>query len=442
MQTKQENELQIKNDIGTAGYVRTVGEDGKSYRTGITPLIDGAIGDVEQEISDLQTTVGEHTTDIQNLSDDVSDLQTLTSTHTTDISDVKEDLTLKADLPTETIENASIASFTDGAEDVPVKELKVAIEPIQSGSGDPSPTNVRPISGRDSVTVTRTGVNVWDEEWEVGGFNVNTGEKSTDSSRMRSKNLIPVLSGQQYYFNLNYAVGSYGFYMFRYDANKNYLGYAVNYNNLQTIPDDTRYINFVTQPTYGTTYNNDISINYPSTDHDYHSGADNTSYPIPLSSTIYGGTLEVDTGVLTVDRAMVDLGSLNWARYNFSGVYAFYVSLPTKTSGSAAWGICERYKVVPWTSPVSLLDGQMDIQSNTTYLYVRDDSCSDVETFKSVNDGTKFVYSLATPTTVHLTPAQVTTLLKDNNIFADSGNIVKLIYRADLGAYIEKLINA
>lgn len=97
MQTKQENELQIRNDIGTAGYVRTVGEDGKSYRTGITPLIDGAIGDVEQEISDLQTTVGEHTTDIQNLSDDVSDLQTLTSTHTTDISDLKEDLTLETE---------------------------------------------------------------------------------------------------------------------------------------------------------------------------------------------------------------------------------------------------------------------------------------------------------------------------------------------------------
>ena len=56
--------------------------------------------------------------------------------------------------------------------------------------------------------------------------------------------------------------------------------------------------------------------------------------------------------------------------------------------------------------------------------------------------GAEVVYALATPTTVQLTPAQVTTLLKDNNIFADSGDVKKLIYRADLGLYIQKLINA
>lgn len=37
------------------------------------------------------------------------------------------------------------ASFEDGADDVPVSSLKVALEPIQTGSGDPSPTNIRPI---------------------------------------------------------------------------------------------------------------------------------------------------------------------------------------------------------------------------------------------------------------------------------------------------------
>lgn len=109
MQTKQENELQIKNDIGTAGYARTVGEDGKSYRTGISSLVSGAIGDdieqLENDVEALHTTVGEHTADIQNNSDDISDLQTLTSGHTTsignlqtavgtnteDITDLKED---------------------------------------------------------------------------------------------------------------------------------------------------------------------------------------------------------------------------------------------------------------------------------------------------------------------------------------------------------------
>ena len=48
------------------------------------------------------------------------------------------------------------ASFTDGAEDVPVKALTVQIAAVQPGSGDPSPENIRPITGWDSVTVSRT----------------------------------------------------------------------------------------------------------------------------------------------------------------------------------------------------------------------------------------------------------------------------------------------
>lgn len=39
---------------------------------------------------------------------------------------------------------------------------KVSWEPTQEGSGDPSPENVRPIKGRDSVTVERCGENLLD----------------------------------------------------------------------------------------------------------------------------------------------------------------------------------------------------------------------------------------------------------------------------------------
>ena len=47
----------------------------------------------------------------------------------------------------------AIASFNDGEEMV-MPSLKVAIEPQQEGSGDPSPTNIRPIIGWDEVDVT------------------------------------------------------------------------------------------------------------------------------------------------------------------------------------------------------------------------------------------------------------------------------------------------
>ena len=48
-----------------------------------------------------------------------------------------------------------IASFSDGA-DAPLNSLTASIVPVQSGSGDPSPTNVRPITGWTEEVITVT----------------------------------------------------------------------------------------------------------------------------------------------------------------------------------------------------------------------------------------------------------------------------------------------
>ena len=55
--------------------------------------------------------------------------------------------------------SGAVASFDDGADDVPISSLKVALEPVQLGSGDPSPSNVRPIvasNGKNLLQVTGT----------------------------------------------------------------------------------------------------------------------------------------------------------------------------------------------------------------------------------------------------------------------------------------------
>lgn len=53
---------------------------------------------------------------------------------------------------------------------------KVSWEPTQEGSGDPSPDNVRPIKGRDSVTVERCGENLlnFHIEKETRGISITT----------------------------------------------------------------------------------------------------------------------------------------------------------------------------------------------------------------------------------------------------------------------------
>lgn len=53
--------------------------------------------------------------------------------------------------------SGAVASFSDGADNAPVKSLIVGIEPVQEGSGDPSPDNVRPISGWTGANISHSG---------------------------------------------------------------------------------------------------------------------------------------------------------------------------------------------------------------------------------------------------------------------------------------------
>lgn len=57
---------------------------------------------------------------------------------------------------------------------VNLEKLNVEFSPKQAGTGDPSPENVRAITGWDEVTVTRCGKNLLDTSDSVrNGFNVN-----------------------------------------------------------------------------------------------------------------------------------------------------------------------------------------------------------------------------------------------------------------------------
>ena len=74
---------------------------------------------------------------------------------------------LESVLPTDTA-SGSIASFSDGSSLFNAKSVVISIEPIQSGSGTPSPDNVRPISGWTGAEVNVSGSNAWNESMRFG----------------------------------------------------------------------------------------------------------------------------------------------------------------------------------------------------------------------------------------------------------------------------------
>lgn len=55
---------------------------------------------------------------------------------------------------------STVTTISDGI-DGHALDITASWTPTQAGSGDPSPENIRPISGRDKITLTRCGRNLW-----------------------------------------------------------------------------------------------------------------------------------------------------------------------------------------------------------------------------------------------------------------------------------------
>ena len=361
------------------------------------------------------------------------------ATNAEDISQLKSEITDKSDtadmlkaFPADTA-SGSVASFADGA-NVPVKSLIINIDPVQSGSGDPSPDNVRPISGWSEVNVQRTGINIFDGEWEVGLISATTGQNTDDNNYCRTKNYLPVVPNSEVYC----IPENKTLYFREYDANKNFIRYAqINSNNrLLVILPDTFFVRFCWD---GNTYDGDISINYPSSDHSYHEPQLSTSINISLGQTVYGGKIDVTKGELTVDSAMVDLGTLNWFLAGSGRLNSIIVdqkNVPVSVAGNAK---CTAYKVVSNNDVASTNNG-IAVGINNYTIQVNDSRYNggDPNAFKTAVSGVMLCYELATPLTVQLTPHEVTALLGSNNVWADSGDS-EVTYRADPTLYIQRL---
>lgn len=163
-----------------------------------------------------------------------------------------------------------------------------------------------------------------------------------------------------------------------------------------------------------------------------------STYPITWdeAGTVYGGTVNPVTGKLIVDRASVDLGTLNWS-YDSQYQRFFTVGLTSVIKkGSSGWilPICSAYK-----SAVGVSDDKTISEYATTgYVYIKDTSYTDAAVFKTALSGVKLVYELVATVEYDLTHIEIRTLLGTNNIWADTGDVA-VDYRADTRLYVERM---
>ena len=290
--------------------------------------------------------------------------------------------------------------------------------------------NICPISGWTNMNIQHTGVNVWDEEWELGSLDNTTGEKTNSTVSIRSKNFIPVFPNTQYYFpNMDG-------YVLQYDKNKQYIGLLTNRNTAPTDPN-CYFLMFRLSTNYGIEYKNDYSINYPATIMEYEP-YNGMTIPISWESeaeTVYGGSLDILTGVLTVDKAVIT--ATEFYSYVSSDLTYGRVVLPNAlpTVSVATDYITSKF-------PIDKSAAENTTRRVSGYAYFYFPAGTTREHAESVVNGMQIVYPIADPATYQLTPHEVKSLLGQNNIFTDiNSNNILVSYKANIQKCIDNKLN-
>ena len=341
--------------------------------------------------------------------------------------------------------SGSIVTIEDGADNVPVVSLTAQIVPVQSGTGEPAPDNVRPISGWTGANVFDTGVNVWDGEIRNGYYQVVSGAFASLSTSIANKNPIPVKPSTSYYFKS----GSYNVSTFYYDADMNYITYGYHVGNtVITTPANCAFLCFCNDFNSGGTYANDISINYPSTDHSYHAYTGRTvNITFPDSAgTVYGGSITLNqdgSADLTVTKIGVTYDGTEdgWQWFETLNQASIPLLLSAKYSQYAISYLCNRLRPCTNSERASYAGNYASLVGSGTQVAFStpETSLEDFKTWAGTHN-IQFVYELATPITYHITDVDlVKTLYGFNNLWADTGDI-DVTYRCDPATFTAESI--
>lgn len=381
--------------------------------------------------------------------------------------------------PTKLATPGALVHIEDGAYNQPIQGMRIAINPVQSGEGDPSPDdNVRPISGWTGCKLTRTGANLvppfaWTYTNTAKGVtfsfspeNVTITGTSTgsnaDSSNIAPASPIKLFAGQTYVFKIDGTWSTPEIRLFLRNAAYTNLWYGDSRDCTWTVsPSKDIEIDRImirvkaanaTIDVSGAFYCNLGSIGA----YEPYKG---TTYEVSFSSagTVYGGYLTDNgdgTWTLTVENAGVDMGTLTWT-YNASfATPLFAADLPggknQPTNGQAAYiYMCSAYtQALPTAINGAELgnnypSGYYAQNGHATYCRVMclNSAYTDAAAFKESVNGQTLVYKLAEPQTYTLTGPEVMSLLGVNNVWADCGEIEELAYRADIGLYLTAALN-
>lgn len=435
----------------------------------LTKWIDEIFGTIDE----IKTNSG----DITGLTRSVKQLRE-------DLTATQEDVTaLETDTAgTVSLSKAQLQHFTDGSA-TQALDLVADIIPVQAGSGDPSPTNVRTISGYSSISARSNGKNFLpltlaavkacntSGTWSGNSYTrygctltFNTDENGyiTSISRTGKPDSVFTITFSDY-SNYTYFLpaGDYTLTGGKNNHEQIAVSRMVDGTSTRYGTDTGSGLNFTATASLVnifmaiyTTVSTTSETYYPmirlaaDVDPAFKPYIDNTA-TLSLGRTIYGGSADFTTGAETETLDAIDLGDLTWQKATWAETPVFISSavsdFAAPAEGSVPDAICEKYK--PVSRNTLYYDGSVDNAfciSTGKNIVIRDSVLGegDATAFTTAVNGVKLVAELATPNTYTTTPAQLSLLQGENNVSATSGPIT-LTYApdnvlAEVYAYIQK----
>ena len=270
----------------------------------------------------------------------------------------------------------------------------------------------------NTESIKSVGDNAWDEQWESGHIDYNTGVNTPDSGRLRTKGYIRVLPNEEYHLSLPTASHSSDLVVICYDENKAFIQHigGGSANKTFRIPTNCHYIRFTWD---GTQYANNIMLSLvhsgwkQDTDAGYQPYWQDT-LPLPIIRKYFpdgmkkAGTAHDEIRFnkasgkweKVVRIGSVDLGEID-IRYDAERTAFYYRLRDSKTKGQA---ICSQFTLNN-VSAVAIVDGEMSLH-NTYYdngVIFKASAYTDAASFKAAMQGVILYYELAEPIVTEIT---------------------------------------
>ena len=261
-------------------------------------------------------------------------------------------------------------------------------------------------------------VNQWDgEKTDNVGVSAQTGNLYA-SEGVFTTDYMRILPDAEYYASPN----NWKTWACFYDENKNYIGYSNITNGILKTAKNAYYMRISGEMGNVET----ASINYPSSDHNYHaySGIP-TAYKAQL--IFLDGTWE-----LRLLSKKINMGSLSWEKFDVAQGSLFRSNeIDVKKIQSATEipnVLCGLY---PTVSNAQRANHSLSMENNMAKIDVIDDGFDDVASFKTAMKNIDLEYEMQSPVSVSLSADELTSLLGINNIWHDANGETQIRFTKD-----------